>query len=262
VITAQELDRGPQRYSDEESTPRTGAPRTVARHDRGLSTKIGTDRDGKGRTLSTGKRRQLRRLRREHRRGNVGSKRERNERHGLMEIRRLASALEVPEAIRDRACSLFQTAQREDLLRGRSIESMAAASAYAACRLAELPRTLEEVASHTTYSVAELRQRFGVLNVELGLSVAPLSPSDYVPRFASELDVPIDVRHRALELARCAEDSGLANGAAPSGVAAACLSVAVGERDYSLTQGTIAGVANVSATTIRTHREPLVGRVD
>ncbi len=49
-------------------------------------------------------------------------------------MRRLASALELSDSVRDQACQLFRSAQNEDLLRGRPIEAVAAASVYRACR--------------------------------------------------------------------------------------------------------------------------------
>ena len=55
------------------------------------------------------------------------------------------SRLELSETIRDQACQLFRSAQNEDLLRGRSIEAMAAASVYGACRCTGRPQTLDGV---------------------------------------------------------------------------------------------------------------------
>lgn len=97
-----------------------------------------------------------------------------------------------------------------------------------------------------------------MLNVELSLSVPPLCPTDHIPRYASALDVPIDVRHRALELARTAVAEGLANGVAPNGMAGGCLYVAAQELGYSVTQSEVASVVDVSETTIRARKEELL----
>jgi len=131
VVDEQRIDHGPEwRAFDEDERERTGAPLTAARHDRGLSTEIGRRTDANGNTLSGQKRRRLARMRREQSRGRFQSKAERNLAHGLGEVRRIVSALELSEAIRDQACQLFRSAQNEDLLRGRSIEAIAAASVY------------------------------------------------------------------------------------------------------------------------------------
>ncbi|MDY6765911.1 MAG: TRAM domain-containing protein, partial [Candidatus Nanohaloarchaea archaeon] len=67
----------PAEDDGEEDPRRTGSPRTVARHDDGLSTEIGRSTEGTGRALSGRKRGQLGRLRREHRRARFRSKAER-----------------------------------------------------------------------------------------------------------------------------------------------------------------------------------------
>jgi transcription initiation factor TFIIB len=92
---------------------------------------------------------------------------------------------------------------------------------------------------------------YGVLNAELGLATQPLRPQDRVPRLASELDAPEDIQYRALELAQVAEETGIANGRNPSGVAAACLYLAGLEHGREYTQQRLADLADVSAITLR-----------
>jgi transcription initiation factor TFIIB len=146
VVDEQRIDHGPEwRAFDEGKRERTGAPLTATRHDRGLSTEIGRGTDANGNRLSGRKRRQVARMRREQSRGRFQSKAERNLAHGLGEVRRIVSALELSEMIRDQACQLFRSAQNEDLLQGRSIEAMATASVYGACRCNGRPRTLVDI---------------------------------------------------------------------------------------------------------------------
>ncbi|WP_435066116.1 transcription initiation factor IIB, partial [Halobaculum sp. EA56] len=112
VIDEQRIDHGPEwRGFDEDERERTGAPLTAARHDRGLSTEIGRGTDANGNSLSEQKRRRLFRMRREQTRGRFQSKAERNLAHGLSEVRRISSALELSETLRDQACQLFRSAQ-------------------------------------------------------------------------------------------------------------------------------------------------------
>lgn len=110
VIEEQRIDHGPEwRAYDADERERTGAPLTAARHDRGLSTEIGRGTDVHGNELSGRKRRRLARMRREQTRGRWRSKAERNLAHGLGEVRRLASALELSESIRDQACQFVMS---------------------------------------------------------------------------------------------------------------------------------------------------------
>jgi len=249
VVAEDRIDRGPEwrSFADDETSPeRTGAPLTRSRHDRGLSTEIGRSTRVKGR-----KRRRLARMRTQHNRARIASKRERNQVYAFTEIRRLTSELGLPDGVRDQACALFESAQEADLLRGRSLEGFAAACTYAASRVANVARTVEEVCDAAKATAAEHRAAYDAMNRELGLPVAPTDPGEYLPRFASELDLPADVERRARKLARRARGEGLVTGRDPSGVAAACLYTAAREADAGVTQAEAAAVADVTPVTLR-----------
>jgi len=249
VVAEHNIDPGPEwrSFSEDEGTPeRTGAPLTRSRHDRGLSTEIGRSTRVKGR-----KRRQLARLRTQHKRTVIGSKAERNQVYGFTEIRRVVSALDLPEHVQERACVLFESAQDADLLQGRSIEGFAAAAIYATCRVSEVSRTLAELTAVARADRAELDAAYDAMNRELGLPTGPIDPAEYLPRFASKLDVPRAVERRAADLAERAREAGLDNGRNPCGVAAACLYTASQETGGDLTQAAAAEVADVTPVTLR-----------
>ena len=259
VIGEQRIDHGPEwRTHDQDQRKRTGAPLTAARHDRGLSTEIGRGKDANGNELSGQKRQRLSRMRREQNRGRFQSKAERNLAHGLGEVRRIASVLELSDSFRDQACQLFRSAQNEDLLRGRSIEAIAAASIYGACRCNGHSRLLDDVVDAARVEQSRVTNAYKTLNTDLGLPTQPVRPSEFIPRLASEFDVPAKIRQRARRLAEQSESSGAASGVKPSGFAAACLYKAGREEGRWLTQAEVAEVASVTATTIRSHRDTLI----
>lgn len=262
VIDEQRIDHGPEwRAYDGEECERTGAPLTAARHDRGLSTEIGRGTDAKGNELSAKKRRRLARMRREQTRSRWRSKAERNLAHGLSEVRRLASALELSVSVRNQACHLFRSAQNEDLLRGRSIEAIAAASVYGACRCNGLSRLVDDISEMARVAESRVTNAYKTLNEELGLPAEPISPSMFVPRLASDLECPDEIRQRARTLAEQAEESGVTTGVHPAGFAAACLYKAGREEGRWLTQSEAADVANASKATVRAHRDTLEEQV-
>ncbi|MFB6361879.1 MAG: transcription initiation factor IIB family protein [Halobacteriales archaeon] len=248
VVAEDQLDRGPEWRSFEADTrERTGAPLTRSRHDRGLSTVIGRGSD----QLSGRKRRQLARLRRHHNRAKIGSKAERNQVYAFTEIRRITGSLSLPDSTRDRACVFFERAQEQDLLRGRSVEGFAAAALYAACRVSGLSRTMRELAAVARASPSELQVAYDAMNRDLGLPTGPIDPGEYIPRFASELDVPAIIEQRAQEYATEVREEGIGTGRHPAGVAAACLYAAAKAQCYPLTQDEAADVADVTPVTLR-----------
>ena len=255
VVDSDRLDRGPEwrSFADDDTNPkRTGSPLTDARHDRGLSTEIGYSAD-----LSAAKRRQFVRLRRQHNRARMGDKRTRNQVHAFTRIKHIVSNRSLPTQVRDHACRLFRSAQREDLLRGRSIEGFVAACLYAACRMETLSRTIDEITDASHSSREEFQAAYDALNRDLGLPVEPTHPQEYLPRYADRLDLSTAVERRAHELVDRTEREGILNGRNPSGVAAACLYTAAKENDASLTQREAASVASVTPVTLRTTYQEL-----
>jgi len=249
VVDEYRIDHGPEwrSFADDDTNPeRTGAPLTQSRHDRGLSTDIGRSTRVKGR-----KRRRLSRMRTQHNRAQISTKRERNQVYAFTEIRRLVGALSLPKHVRESACSLFRTAQEADLLRGRSLEGFAAAVVYATCRTCSVSRTVEEIVDAAKATENEHRAAYCALNRELDLPTGPIHPLEYIPRYASELDVSQSVRRRAETHARRLRESGEAAGRNPSGVAAACLYTAAREAGASITQQDTADVADVTPVTVR-----------
>jgi len=259
VIDETKIDRGPQWTVDDEGNAagrHVGGANTVERHDRGIGTKIGWSSKGAESGVDAKTRSKLRRLRREHRRGKFDSKAERNRMKGFLEIRRMAGALGVPASTRAQTCRLFRSAQDEGLLRGRSIEAIAAGCLYAACRLNEQPRTMAELDAVAVVSASRIENGYAVCNRELGLPVPPLPPRAYLPKVASAVDAGRETRRRARERLAALE-AAATTGVHPGGVAAGALYAASRETGERVTQGELAEAADVSRATVRARVEEL-----
>jgi transcription initiation factor TFIIB len=172
----------------------------------------------------------------------------------------MGSALGLPETVEEQASVLFKSAQEAGLLPGRSIEAMATASLYAACRCSEVARLLDEFVRVSRVDESSVTNAYDVLNRELGLPTPPPSPEAYLPQFASELDLEPTVERRAHAVLEVAEAHDIDNGRNPAGVAAACLLVAVREVGCGqrVTQQMIADVAGVVPPTVRKRRDEVL----
>jgi transcription initiation factor TFIIB len=271
VVDDDAIDYGPEwraftpKESDEKA--RTGAPMTESLHDRGLSTVIGYgDRDAGGGEISSGLKHRLSRMRRLHRQASFRSGSERNLAQAITEIKRLAGCVDVSSDVSDQAIRLYREASDEDLIRGRSIDGMAAAALYTACRVNGIPRDLDAVANCSHVDRRTLHRTYRTLTHELDIKVPLFRATDHVPRFASSLDLPPELGARAQALVRRAEDEGLTSGRAPTSIAAAAvLAVAQESDDVEVTQKAVAEATSVSEVTLR-HRlrelEPLLEDLD
>jgi transcription initiation factor TFIIB len=263
VVEEDEIDHGPEwrafdsKEKDEKS--RVGAPTTNMMHDKGLSTNIGwQDKDAYGKTLSSRQREKMQRLRTWNERFRTRDSKERNLKQALGEIDRMASALGLPDNVRETASVIYRRALDEDLLPGRSIEGVATAALYAAARQAGTPRSLDEISNVSRVEKDEIARTYRYVVRELNLEIQPADPESYVPRFASDLGLSDEAERRARDLLKTAKEQGVHSGKSPVGLAAAAVYAASLLTNEKVTQSEVSDVANISEVTIRNRYHELL----
>jgi len=266
VIDEAYIDQGPEwRAFDSEqrdSRSRTGAPMTYTIHDKGLSTEISwKNKDSYGKSIPTKNRAQLYRLRKWQKRIKVSNAAERNLTQALQELERISSNLGLPQDVRETAALIYRKAVKENMIRGRSIEGVVAASIYAACRMLDIPRTLDEIASVTRVKKREIGRVYRMMVRTLKLSIMPSKPEDYIDRFCAKLKLSGEVKKKAYEIIKEAEQQHILSGRGPTGVAAAAIYIASIIVDERRTQREVAEVAGVTEVTIRNRYKELVDKL-
>ncbi|MFC4986342.1 transcription initiation factor IIB [Saliphagus infecundisoli] len=256
VVDETNIDHGPEwrafNATERNDKSRVGAPTTQTMHDKGLTTSIDwKNKDAYGRSLSSDKRQQMRRLRKWQERIRTKDAGERNLQFALSEIDRMASALGVPKSVREVASVIYRRALSEDLIRGRSIEGVATSCLYAACRQEGIPRSLDEVADVSRVEKKEIARTYRYVAQELALEMKPVDPVEYVPRFCSELAVSEEVEAKANQIIETTTEKGLLSGKSPTGYAAAAIYAASLLCNEKKTQREVGEVANVTEVTIR-----------
>ncbi|WP_306059758.1 transcription initiation factor IIB [Natronococcus wangiae] len=267
VVEEDEIDRGPEwrafDAAEKDEKSRVGAPTTNMMHDQGLSTNIGwQDKDAYGKSLSSRQRQKMQRLRTWNERFRTRDSKERNLKQALGEIDRMASALGLPENVRETASVIYRRALEEDLLPGRSIEGVATSSLYAAARQAGTPRSLDEISAVSRVDKMELTRTYRYIIRELGLEVQPADPEHYVPRFVSDLELSDETERMARELLDSARDEGVHSGKSPVGLAAAAVYAAALLTNEKVTQNDVSEVASISEVTIRNRYKELLEASD
>jgi transcription initiation factor TFIIB len=263
VVDEGEIDRGPEwrafDSSEKDSKSRVGAPTTNMMHDKGLSTNIDwRDKDAYGNSLGAKQRQKMQRLRKWNERFRTRDSKERNLKQALGEIDRMASALGLPENVRETASVIYRRALDENLLPGRSIEGVSTPSVYAAARQAGVPRSLDEITDVSRVEKSEIARTYRYVVRELGLEVAPADPESYVPRFASSLGMSDEAEHRARQLLQNAKEQGVHSGKSPVGLAAAAVYAAALLTNEKTTQAAVSEVADISEVTIRNRYHELL----
>ncbi len=256
LISEQTIDRGPEwrtfDFEQGETASRVGLPTTQRMHDKGLTTDIGwRDRDAHGNPLSARQRQKMSRLRTWDERFRTQDSKGRNLKRALGEIDRMASALGVPDPTRETASVIYRRALDEDLLPGRSIESVATCALYAATRTNGISRTIDELTEVSRVEKLDIERTYRYISRELDLQIPPSHPMEYVGRFASELECSNETDRYARKLIDDATKQGVHSGKNPAGIAAAALYAASRLCGESIIQPDISAVANISEVTIR-----------
>lgn len=274
LVTEEEIiDRGPEwrSFGDEKNTEqkkRVGAPTKHSNHDKGLSTNIGwRNKDAYGNQISANKRKQLTRLRRWNKRFKTSDSKERNLKQAFAEIRRMSSALGLGENVTETASMLYRQCVERDMLPGRSIEGMASACLYAASRICNVPRTLNEVhpvsrvESNDAHSTnTELNSAYLYIVRELNLEMEPVDPQEYVNRILNELEIedkPV-IQNKTIELLDMAKKQNLHSGRDPVSVCGGAVYTACGIENVSICQRDVAEVTDLAIATIRERYQELV----
>lgn len=233
---------------------RTGAPMTYTQYDRGLGTEVGRKADLY--QLKNKERNKYFRLRKWQYR--ISTAIERNLKLALAELKRVSSYLKLPESVEEEAARIYTLAVQRGLVRGRSMESVVAGSLYAACRRHDVPRTLDELSEASGIEKKEIGRTYRFVTRELGITILPSNPADYIARFSSSLNLKAETQSRAIEILETAQKSELTSGRGPTGIAAAALYVSALIHGEKRTQREVADVAGVTEVTIRNRYKELL----
>jgi len=174
------------------------------------------------------------------------------------EIKRICGRLNIPTHTKKSAVRLYETAARRRQLRGRSIDAMAAACIYLACRTEKTPISLMRVEAESPRESNQIRLCIRSLLEILKITVPPVGPSNLVARSASELGEKEEVELLAVRLAEGFSRRTNTSGKDPKGICAAALYLASKLRGRGLNQEVVSRAAGVTAITLRSRRDEML----
>jgi transcription initiation factor TFIIB len=261
------LDLGPEwrnfNNGQNDKRSRIGAPLTLTIHDKGLSTVIDwRDKDSHGNSLTLRKKIQIYRLRKWQQRARISNAYERNLIFALSEIERMISQLALPRNVQETSALIYRKAVENQLVRGRSIESMTGAVIYIACRQCNVPITLDDISKVCRASKKEIARSYRFLLNELMLKISPIDPTNYVPRIITKLNLDGLVQKKSIEIIKTMEKARLISGKGPMGIAAAAVYIASVIMDKKRTQRDIANIAEVTEVTLRHRYKEILENID
>jgi transcription initiation factor TFIIB len=267
VVYEQTMDKGPEwrAFTSQEKTSRSrvGSPTSYSIHDKGLSTSISqVDRDAFGRKLPVSTRLQMWRLRKWQIRSRVHSSVDRNLAQAMSELERLSSKISISTPIKEKASIVYRRALDKGLVRGRSINSIVAASLYAACRKSGAPRSLREITEASLVNKKDVARCYRLLLQELDFHMPMSDPLTYISKIAEKNRISGKTQGTAITILAEARRRRFAAGKDPMGMAAAALYIACLQNSEKVTQKEIADSAGVTEVTVRNRYKALKNQLN
>jgi transcription initiation factor TFIIB len=242
---------------------RTGIPRSLARHDMGLSTIIGkTDKDASGRRLDVSMRSTMDRLRAWDFRTQAHTPTDRNLRQAFSELDRLKDKLGLSDPIIEKTAYIYRKAQERGLVRGRTISSVVAAAVYIACRESGTSRTLKDIAVIGNIKRKDLARTYRLLVLELDLKIPMVDPLKCIVKVANKANLSEKTKRQAMNIMHDVTRSGISAGKDPMGLAASVLYLSCLNTGEGRTQTDIADAAGVTEVTVRNRYKNLKSQLE
>ena len=217
-------------------------------------------RDSKGNTFNANQRTLFSRLSKIQ--NSLISSIERNLWEAKPKMKALVSKLNLPSYIHETAWRIYTTVAKKKLTMGRSIDGFIAASVYAAIRIHEFPRLLEEVSDANLTARHTVVRSLGLVVrevlPELNLKYKPITAEQLIFRFGNELEIPMETQKEALKILVSSTKKGLSRtGKDPKGFAASAIYMAAKPTDSRKTQAEVSDVAKITEVTLRSRVKDL-----
>lgn len=241
-----------------------GAPAGPAgMYDGGLTTVMGARNvDAGGHAIPADSKRSMGRLRTWDRRSR--SKKAASLARALVQLSSITSKLAIPAPVADSAAHIYRRAVDAGLTRGRTTQSVVAASLYAACRRSNTPRTLDDMAGASNVEKRVLSRDLRTMMRRLELDLCQYDASSFVVRIANNLRLGEKTKRGAVEILAMADRAHISAGKNPMSQATAALYMACLSHSEPVTQKRLAAESGISPVTIRNRaaaiREGLAGQ--
>jgi len=191
---------------------------------------------------------------------------ERNFWEAKPKLKMLTSKLNIPEYISETAWKIYSIVAKKKLTMGRSINGFISGSLYAAIRVHDFPRLLDEICEASLTPRRTVHRSLAMIIREvlpdLNLRYQPITAESLVFRFGNELDLPIKIQKNAINMLKDASKNGLKRtGKDPKGLAAACIYIAAKNGCIRKTQSKVADVAKITEVTLRSRAKQIKSKL-
>ncbi len=174
------------------------------------------------------------------------------------ELKRISSALSLPDHIKNATFKLYKKTFKTHLLKGRSIYGMISACVYYICKEYDVPRTLHDVMKETAVDFEKVKKCYKILINKLNLKTHGVNPVLLIPKFIADLHLNPDVEKKSIHALQTYLKNQPHTGVNPKGLCAGAIYLICKIKNLRINQRTIAKVVGVTEITLRSRYKEIV----
>ncbi|EDK43378.1 transcription initiation factor IIB [Lodderomyces elongisporus NRRL YB-4239] len=191
-----------------------------------------------------------------------------------VKISQMCDGYQLPKIVQDGAKEVYKMVYEEKSLRGKSQESIMAASIFIGCRKAKVARLFKEIWALTNVPKKEIGKVFRIMDRIIqenhaanpqtaayysheNIQTTQTSAEDLIRRFCSHLGLNTQVTNAAEHIARRAKEVGVLAGRSPTTIAATVIYMACMVFGIDMPPSKISDKTGVSDGTIKTSHKYL-----
>lgn len=178
----------------------------------------------------------------------------------LMELKRIASNLNIPSVVKKTAIQYYKIVFKKDLLRGRSINGMIAACLYLGCKKEQHPITFQEIINEASNDSSLVKKCYKVLIKELNVQPKGLNPVALVPKYIAELHLGMDMENMTTKVLASFLKKNNHCGKDPKGLCAGAIYLVSKLTKKRISQKSISDVVGVTEVTLRSRYKEILNQ--
>jgi len=225
---------------------RTGPATSLTMFDKGLSTVIGTNKDFSGNALSSKTKYEFKRLRTWDQRSKSRNTASLSKAFTL--LHGMKTKLAIPDNVVENAAYIYRKIVSAKLTRGRTMATLVSASLYAACRINNIPRTLDDIGN---VERRILSRDLRTIIKKLGLKLEQYDTNSFITKISNNMNLKEKIKRDAFEILKRCEKEEITAGKHPVAQAAASLYISCIMNSVKISQKKFSEESGVSDVTIR-----------
>lgn len=161
-----------------------------------------------------------------------------------------ASQSGITPSIIEEAKTLYKTAAETKITRGDNKSGLIASSIYMSCKINKVPRSTKEIAKMFKIKVTTMSKGCKKFLDVVKLDLDSTSPKDFIQRFASKLNLSLEIRDLSKYIVQKADELNIASENTPPSVAAGAIYLCIILCNLGISKKDLSVACGISPVTI------------